>query len=72
MDINAKYEIHSISIGNNINKYVKSNSEMAIINVPEDDNKYKKGYYSINVNYSLDGFTQQSYQDTIKFKVIQS
>jgi len=72
MDINAKYEIHSISIGNNINKYVKSNSEMTIINVPEDDNKYKKGYYSINVNYSLDGFTQQSYQDTIKFKVIQS
>lgn len=69
LDISAKYRINSLSIGNDLDKEVNSNNEMAIINIPNNDNKYPQGFYNIDVNYSLDGFTQQSYKDTKKFKI---
>lgn len=72
LDVSAKYRINSLSIGNSLIKEVDSNCEMAIINVPVNDSKYKQGFYKIDVNYSLDGFTQQSYKDTKKFKIYQT
>lgn len=69
LDISAKYRISSLSIGNLLQQEVDSNSEMAIINVPNNDSRYLQGFYKIDVDYSLDGFTQQSYKDTKKFKI---
>lgn len=69
LDVSAKYRINSLSIGSSLLKEVDSNCEMTIISIPNNNSKYYKGFYKVDVNYSLDGFTQQSYKDTKKFKI---
>jgi hypothetical protein len=42
---------------------------MGIISIPNHDNQYEAGYYNIDVDYSLNGFNQQSMKGSSRFLV---
>ena len=52
--ISSKWTLKPISHGANTNNIIYANTNTAIISVP-NSNTYDKGYYNIQVNYSLDG-----------------
>lgn len=57
LNIQSKYIVTPISLGLSKQTETKSNTEMAIINIPSNNNVYIKGYYDIKLNYSLDSFS---------------
>lgn len=60
MDYGSKWIFKPASLKMNNFAEVNSNSELAIISIGNSNIKYEKGYYDINVNYSLDGNIQNS------------
>ena len=42
---------------------------MAIINIPEKDNLYEKGYYDVSVKYSLDSETNDIITKRARIKI---
>ena len=65
----SKWEITPMSIGISDNIKINSNSEMCLLSFPKTDNRYQRGYYNVNVRYSLDGNTQQQYIKTGKIRI---
>ena len=53
-NISAQWEVKPLSIGIKNTGRTTANTEMAIINIPEKNNLYEKGYYDVSVKYSLD------------------
>ena len=54
----------------NIDSEFTSNSEISILSLPKNDNKYQKGYYNITVKYSLDRDVQHQFKNTSNIKVL--
>lgn len=54
INMTSKWKLTPISHGANTNNVIYANTNTAIISVP-NSNTYDKGYYNIQVNYSLDG-----------------
>jgi len=50
----TKWHIKPISSGMKKDQTIDSNSEMCLLSLPKNDNKYQKGYYDIDVRYCLD------------------
>lgn len=67
MNIKSKWELKPISFGANTNNIIYANTNTAIISIP-NSNAYDKGYYNLQVNYSLDG-NIMNYQ-TINKKIL--
>jgi len=65
----SKWEITPMSIGISDNVKINSNSEMCLLSFPKTNNRYQRGYYNVNVRYSLDGNTQQQYIKTGKIRI---
>ena len=65
--LNSKWKLKPISYGTKTNNVIYANSNTAIISIP-NSNTYDKGYYNIQVNYSLDGNINE-YQ-TINKKIL--
>ena len=59
-----------MSIGMNINEEFESKSEMSILSLPKNTNKYQKGYYNITVKYSLDRDVQHQFKNTSTIKIL--
>lgn len=57
----SKWQVNPVSFGIPKLEEQKSNSEMCILSLPMNDNKYYKGYYNVTVRYSLDRFTNQQF-----------
>lgn len=69
IDEGSKWTISPISIGNKPSTISTSNADSAIMSQPDLDSKYKKGYYRISVQYSLDKMTQQIYNRETKILI---
>ena len=54
INLSSKWEIKPLSWANNYLPSVYSNSNIGIISLQENDNKYAQGYYELIVRYSLD------------------
>ena len=67
--IRTKWKINQISIKNPIAIGVESNSEMAIVSLQNNKNKLLKGYYNISVFYSIDDYSQHTYEAKGKFRI---
>ena len=65
----TKWKINQISIKNPIAIGVESNSEMAIVSLQNNKNKLSKGYYNISVFYSIDDYSQHTYEAKGKFRI---
>ena len=69
LDISSKWNANLMSVGKSKKYEVSSNNEMGIISIPNHDNAYESGYYNIDVDYSLNGFNQQSMKGSSRFLV---
>jgi len=69
LDISSKWNANLMSVGKSKKYEVSSNNEMGIISIPNHDNEYESGYYNIDVDYSLNGFNQQSMKRSSRFLV---
>ena len=69
LDISSKWNANLMSVGKSKKYEVSSNNEMGIISIPNHDNQYEAGYYNIDVDYSLNGFNQQSMKGSSRFLV---
>lgn len=61
----TKWEINPITFGIPKDTNIDSNSEMCVLSLPINDNKYYKGYYNVSVRYSLDRFTQHQFKNDL-------
>lgn len=61
MCISAKWNIKPLSLGASDVSTMTSSTEMAILDIPKNDSRYKRGYYDVSVHYSVDKNTQQQY-----------
>jgi len=68
--ISAKWKITPMSLGMKHDSEFTSNSEISILSLPKNDNKYQKGYYNITVKYSLDRDVQHQFKNTTNIKVL--
>lgn len=68
-NISAKWEVKPLSIGVTNTAKTIANTEMAIINIPEKDNLYEKGYYDVAVKYSLDSETNDIITKRARIKI---
>ena len=59
-----------MSIGMNVDSEFTSNSEISILSLPKNDNKYQKGYYKVTVRYSLDRDIQHQFKNTSTIKIL--
>lgn len=62
INIASKWNIKPLSINLSEETRSTSNAEMAIIDVPLNNNKYQRGYYNVDVKYSIDRYTAQQYK----------
>jgi len=63
-DISSKWSIKPMSIGMHNNMSYDSNGELTILSLPKQSSKYQKGYYKIDVRYSLDRDIQHQFKNT--------
>lgn len=52
-ELHSKWNIKPLSFGMNINIHIIGNGNMAILSIPKNDSNYNRGYYEIEVQYSL-------------------
>ena len=67
--ISSKWLITPLSLGMTQNSNFNSNAEMTILSIPKNDNTYQKGYYKVNVKYSLDRDIQHQFKNTSTFLI---
>ena len=60
LDLGSKWFITGFSLNMDSDCTVDSNTNTALIGIGGDNVGYSKGYYNISVNYSIDGYTQQT------------
>ena len=53
LEMHSKWNIKPLSYGMNQNIQIIGNGNMSILSINQKDNLYNKGYYEIEVNYSL-------------------
>ena len=69
LNISAKWHIKPLSIGISNASTMTSNTEMAILDIPKNDSKYKRGYYDVSVRYSVDENTQQQHIKRARIRI---
>jgi len=62
--ISSKWSVKPMSIGSKNDSSFDSSAELTILSIPSSMNKYEKGYYKINVKYSLDRDVQHQFKNT--------
>jgi hypothetical protein len=65
----SKWSITPISVGIPDISPIESNCEMCILSLPKNNNEYYRGYYDVNVRYSLDRFSNQQFLKTTKLLI---
>ena len=66
---NTKWKVTPLSIGmlnKDVNIYSSTNA--AILSIPKDNNQYAKGYYDVQINYSLSH--NDAYKQEIKTRIL--
>ena len=48
---------------------VSSNTELAIISIPDKFSEYERGYYSISIEYSVDDYATHIYTKRTQFRI---
>ena len=66
---NTKWNIIPYSIGIDKDAISESNAEMIIFDVPDNENYYTKGYYTVNVKYSVSGYTTQQWSRNAMIRI---
>ena len=69
LSVGNKWNIKPISLGINNFENISSNANIGLISIGENL-KYEKGYYEVEVNYSIDNFVNHAQKRTTKFKII--
>ena len=69
MMISSKWNVHYASLSNVEPEEFNSNTETTIINIPSKNNEYVKGYYDIDVRYTIDNNTNQQYKTSNTFVI---
>lgn len=69
INLGSKWNIKPLSIGMTKDTEFESNSEMTIISLPMNDNEYVRGYYKIDLQYSLDRDIQHQNKKSMTFRV---
>ena len=65
----SKWNISPMSLGmNNVNT-VTSNTELAIVSIPDRYTEYERGYYSLYVEYSVDDHAQNVFTKKTQFRI---
>ena len=59
LELGSHWNFKPFSLGMNKEANVYSNTNSAIISMGQGNIKYERGYYDVNVRYSLDGNTQE-------------
>lgn len=70
INISTKWYITPLSI--DLNKDVitcESNAEMVIFSTPTNSTQYERGYYNVDMRYSIDTYTTQQHKQTGKFVI---
>ena len=67
--LGAKWHVTPTTLGVDKSAETESNAEMVLLNVPEDDGRHARGYYNVEVRYSLDIHTQQRWSRNAKIKI---
>lgn len=67
--ISSKWNIIPMSIGMSMSSQFESNSEMTILSMPANNNKYESGYYNINVRFSLDRDIQHQFKNSAQILI---
>ena len=52
-ELHSKWNIKPLTFGMNPNIHIIGNGNMAILSIPKNDSNYNRGYYEIEVQYSL-------------------
>lgn len=69
VDKGTKWEVTPISIGNKNTTISVSNADYAIMSQPSLDYQYHKGYYNVNVQYTVDKMIQNKYNKKSKILI---
>ena len=67
--LGSKWNIKPLSIGVSEKTKFESNAEMTLLSIPQDNNKYIRGYYNISLQYSLDRDIQHQNKKAITFRI---
>ncbi len=67
--INSKWNIKPMSLGMSTSKSFESNGEMTILSLPFNNNTYEKGYYNVDIRYSIDRDIQHQFKHNTKIRV---
>lgn len=70
IDISTKWHITPLSIDLNSDVITcESNAEMVILSAPTNSTQYERGYYNVDMRYSIDTYTTQQHKQTGKFVI---
>lgn len=69
INIASKWYITPLSIGVSNTAKCESNAEMVIIDTPENNTQYERGYYNVDMRYSIDTYTTQQFKQVGKFRI---
>lgn len=67
--VSAKWKFIPYSINIKDEKTVTSNANTALMSMQESKTKYMAGYYNVEIDYSLDGVTTQTYKLPYKIRI---
>ena len=65
----SKWNIVPMSLGMQTVNPVHSNTELAIISIPNKFSEYERGYYSLSIEYTVDDYTSHIYTKKTQFRI---
>ena len=65
----SKWNIVPMSLGMQTVNPVHSNTELAIISIPNKFSEYEKGYYSLSIEYTVDDYASHIYTKKTQFRI---
>lgn len=70
INISTKWHITPLSINMDSDSVTcESNAEMVIFDTPKNSTQYERGYYNVDMRYSIDTYTTQQFKQTGKFRI---
>ena len=58
-----------MSLGMQTVNTVHSNTELAIISIPNKFSEYERGYYSLSIEYTVDDYASHIYTKKTQFRI---
>ena len=65
----SKWNIVPMSLGMQTVNPVHSNTELAIISIPNKFSEYERGYYSLSIEYTVDDYASHIYTKKTQFRI---